>query len=403
MLPHSPPTYSHLVPRNLAFQLWQLDPSVSYLNHGSFGAVPNDVQLVQESFQKRMNSNPNRWFRTDIPDLMVGARHIAAAWFGVDSDDFAFVPNASQGVVTAVQSLVDRANRSGQHAHIVDTSLGYGGVTRGINHVAQRSGATYADALLTYPHDVDAVTIASRIRACITSAESPTILVIDHITSETGLMLPVAEVIADLRRTHPHLLVVVDAAHSAGMVQRPIPDGCDLWIGNLHKWLCAPRPSAALICMNPNLRESLSPLSPSWGFEDGFPKSFEWQGTSDYSSYLSVPAAIAFQEQWSWKTRDEHNRSVVDGGASLLRTAWGVDQHVDPSLEAPWMRMVKVPSSRPLTKPEVDSTVERIGSELKVECMLMTVGASTYVRLSAHMYNEIEDFERLLPIRRLLP
>ncbi|MFM9138133.1 MAG: hypothetical protein ACKOQZ_08395, partial [Actinomycetota bacterium] len=119
--------------RNSYFTLWQLDPNVTYLNHGSFGAVAHDVQLVQEAFQKRMNANPNRWFRTDIPDLMVGARHIAAAWFGVDSDDFAFVPNASQGVVTAVQSLVDCANRLGQHAHIVDTSLGYGGVTRGIN------------------------------------------------------------------------------------------------------------------------------------------------------------------------------------------------------------------------------------------------------------------------------
>lgn len=389
--------------RNSSFSLWQLDPAVSYLNHGSFGAVPNDVQLVQESFQKRMNTNPNRWFRTNLPDLMIGARHITAAWFGVDSDDFAFVPNASQGVVTAVQSLVDHIRRTGRSAHIVDTSLGYGGVTRGINHVAHRSGATYADALLTYPTDTNAATIASRIRSQIADDGSSTILVIDHITSETGLLVPVTDVVADLRSTHPGILVVVDGAHSAGMLRTPIPDGCDVWVGNLHKWLCAPRPAAALVCANPTLRSSLVPLAPSWGFEDGFPKSFEWQGTTDYSAYLSVPAAIAFQEQWSWKTRDEHNRSVVDGGASLLRTAWGVDEHIGSSLEAPWMRMVKVPSSRPLTKPEIDATVERIGADLKTECMLMTVGESTYVRLSAHMYNEVEDFERLEPIRRLLP
>lgn len=389
--------------RNAYFSLWPLDPSVSYLNHGSFGAVAHDVQLVQEAFQKRMNANPNRWFRTDIPDLMVGARHITAAWFGVDPDDCAFVPNASQGVVTAVQSLVDLINRSGRTAHLVDTSLGYGGVTRGINHIAARTRSTYADAPLVYPRDLDARTIATRLREAIADKGSTTILVIDHITSETGVVLPVSDVVADLRTSHPEILVVVDGAHSAGMMRQPIPAGCDVWVGNLHKWLCAPRPAAAIVCKRPDLRSSLAPLAPSWGFEDGFPKSFEWQGTTDYSAFLTVPAAITFQEQWSWDVRDEHNRKVVDGGATLLRSMWGVDAHIDSSLEAPWMRMVKIPSSRPLTKPEVDATVERLGAELKVECMLMTVGDTSYVRLSAHMYNEVEDFERLAPIRRFLP
>jgi isopenicillin-N epimerase len=215
--------------------------------------------------------------------------------------------------------------------------------------------------------------------------------------------LPVAEVIANLRSTHPATMFVVDGAHSAGMIEKPIPEGCDVWVGNLHKWLSAPRPAAAIICMNPDLYSALAPLSPSWGFEDGFPKSFEWQGTADYSAYLAVPAAITFQEQWSWSQRNDHNRGVVDGAAELLRKSWGTEQHIDPSLEAPWMRMVKIPASRPLTKVEADSTVERIGIELKAECMLMTVGETSYVRLSAHMYNEVGDYAALEPIRRFLP
>lgn len=383
--------------------LWQLDPSIAHLNHGSFGAVPNDVQLVQEAFQKRMNANPNRWFRSELPDLMIGARHITASWLGVDADDFAFVPNAGQGVVTAVQSLVDAVHGQHHTPHIVDTSLGYGGVTRGLRHVAARSGATYSDASLTYPIDLDASTIASRIRERMPMLDAPAIVVLDHITSETGLLLPVAEVIDDLRSTHPHALFVIDGAHSAGMLREPIPAGCDVWVGNLHKWLCAPRPAAGLVCRNPRLRSALSPLAPSWGFEDGFPTSFDWQGTADYSSYLSVPAAITFQEQWPWDVRDEHNRRVVDGAAALLRRAWNVERHVDSVREAPWMRTVKAPSSRPLTKSELDSTIERAGRELKAECVLVTVGDSTYVRLSAHMYNEIEDYEALVGLTSLLP
>jgi isopenicillin-N epimerase len=382
---------------------WQLDWSVAHLNHGSFGAVPHDVQLVQESFQKRMNANPNRWFRSELPDLMTGARHITASWLGVDADDFAFVPNAGQGVITAVQSLVNHVNAQHQTAHIVDTSLGYGGVTRGLQHIATRSGATYSDALLTYPIDLDASVIASRLRECMPMLGAPTIVVLDHITSETGLLLPVSEVITDLRTTHPDTMFVIDGAHSAGMLPNPIPQGCDVWVGNLHKWLCAPRPAAGLVCRNPRLRASLSPLAPSWGFEDGFPTSFDWQGTADYSAYLSVPAAITFQEQWSWSVRDEHNRRVVDGGAEFLRRAWKAEQHIDSSREAPWMRMVKTPASRPLTKAEVDATIERAGRELKAECVLVSVGDSTYVRLSAHMYNEVEDYRALVDLTRLLP
>jgi isopenicillin-N epimerase len=389
--------------RPARFSLWQLDPSISHLNHGSFGAVPHDVQLVQESFQKRMNANPNRWFRSELPDLMIGARHITASWFGVDADDFAFVPNAGQGVITAVQSLVDHVNAKHQTAHIVDTSLGYGGVTRGLQHIAKRSGATYSDAVLTYPIDLDASMIAYRIRECMPMVDAPAIVVLDHVTSETGLLLPVSDVISDLRGTHPDTMFVIDGAHSAGMLQHPIPQGCDVWVGNLHKWLCAPRPAAGLVCRNPRLRTSLSPLAPSWGFEDGFPASFDWQGTADYSSYLSVPAAIAFQEQWSWDVRDSHNRGVVDAAAEMLRREWKVASHIDASREAPWMRVVKTTASRPLTKPELDQTIERAGRELKAECVLVSVGESTYVRLSAHMYNEVEDYRALVDLTRLLP
>ena len=389
--------------RSTLFAQWALDPLVAHLNHGSFGAVPNDVQLVQESFQKRMNANPNRWFRSELPDLMTGARHITASWLGVDADEFAFVPNAGQGVVTAVQSLVNHVNASGQTPHIVDTSLGYGGVTRGLQHIAARSGATYSDAKLVYPIDLDASVIAERIRGCMPLLDAPAIVVLDHITSETGLLLPVSDVIADLKSTHPRAMFVIDGAHSAGMLERPIPQGCDVWVGNLHKWLCAPRPAAGLVCRTAALRSSISPLAPSWGFEDGFPASFDWQGTADYSSYLSVPAAITFQEQWPLEVRDEHNRTVVDAAAEMLRREWKVASHVDASREAPWMRMVKTPASRPLTKSELDSTIERAGRELKAECVLVTVGDSTYVRLSAHMYNEIDDYRALVGLPSLLP
>ena len=382
--------------------LWQLDKSIAYLNHGSYGAVPVSVQDVQNTFIDRANSNPNRWFRFELPQLMIEARHIVAYWFGVAPEHFAFVPNASQGVVTAVQALVDDATTRNQRTHLVATSLGYGGVLYGLQHIAARSNATYTVAELQYPHDVSAEIISTRIHAALPANTEPTVVVLDHITSETGVLFPVDDIIHSIRATHPHTRFVIDAAHSAGMLERPLPNIYDVWVGNLHKWICAPRPAAALICGSPEIRAVMKPLAPSWGFEDGFPASFEWQGTSDYSAYLSVPAAIAFQEQWPYGQRDIHNRNVVDGAAALLRNAWGTPEHVGNTVEAPWLRMVQLPVDRPLTKPQIDSLVERAGLELNTECMCMTVRDKSYVRLSAHMYNEISQYENLIGLTRLL-
>ena len=382
--------------------LWQLDKSIAYLNHGSYGAVPVSVQDVQNTFIDRANSNPNRWFRFELPQLMIEARHIVAYWFGVAPEHFAFVPNASQGVVTAVQALVDDATTRNQRTHLVATSLGYGGVLYGLQHIAARSNATYTVAELQYPHDVSAEIISTRIHAALPANNEPTVVVLDHITSETGVLFPVDDIIHSIRATHPHTRFVIDAAHSAGMLERPLPNIYDVWVGNLHKWICAPRPAAALICGSPEIRAVMKPLAPSWGFEDGFPASFEWQGTSDYSAYLSVPAAIAFQEQWPYGQRDIHNRNVVDGAAALLRNAWGTPEHAGNTVEAPWLRMVQLPVDRPLTKPQIDSLVERAGLELNTECMCMTVRDKSYVRLSAHMYNEIPQYENLIGLTRLL-
>ena len=390
------------VAHNQYASLWQLDKSVAYLNHGSYGAVPISVQEVQNSFIDRANSNPNHWFRYELPQLMIEARHIVAYWFGVAPEHFAFVPNASQGVVTAIQSLVDDATSRNQRTHLVATSLGYGGVLYGMQHIAARSNATYSVTDLVYPHDVTAETIGARIQALLPTNGEPIVVVLDHITSETGVLFPVDEIVQLIRTTHPQARFVIDAAHSAGMLEYPLPTQYDVWVGNLHKWICAPRPAAALICGSAEIRSIMKPLAPSWGFEEGFPTSFEWQGTSDYSAYLSVPAAIAFQEQWKYSLRDKHNRSVADGAAELLRNAWGTPNHLGNTPEAPWLRMVQLPVAEALTKPQIDSLVERAGLELQVECMCMTVRGKSYVRLSAHMYNEVDQYEKLIGITRLL-
>lgn len=381
--------------------LWSLSPHIAYLNHGSFGAVPIEVEEIQRDFQHRAHTNPNRWFRFELPDLLIAARETTARWLGVAETQFAFVPNASQGVITAVQALVDDIHSHHQQAHLVVTSLGYGGVRLGMQRVAQRSNATLSIVSIEYPHEITADIIASRIGKATSLLDGITIVVLDQITSDTGVLLPVDAIIAHLRSTNPHLRFVVDGAHSAGMLESPLPHGFDVWVGNFHKWLCAPRPSAGIVCATGEIAALMAPLAPSWGYESGFPMSFDWQGTSDYSAYLATPSALEFQHRWSYAQRNGHNAAVVDAGAALLRKAWGVDQHLPMPIEAPWMRMVRLPMSRLLTRKECDVLIQRTGHELNAEITIMPVGEHNYVRLSAHMYNEADDYQTLVRLPKL--
>lgn len=388
--------------------LWSLSADTSYLNHGSFGAVPREVEHAQTKLRRRAESNPNRWFRFEMPESLIAARNKTAAWLNVPGERFAFVPNASQGVITAVQALVDDATTKQQRAHMIALSLGYGGVHYGMQRVAKRSNAILTIAEIAYPHEISVGVMVSRIRAALSSHDGPAIVVIDQITSETGVLIPVAKIIAELKTIHPDLQFVVDDAHGPGMIESPVPNGFDVWVGNFHKWLSAPRPSAGLVCATPQVAALMAPLAPSWGYENGFPLSFDWHGTSDYSPYLVTPDAIAFHERWSFAERQEHNTAVVDGGAELLRSAWGVENHLDGTevTEAPWMRMVLLPktgaTAQPLTSEGRDQLMKRAGAELRAECTIMTVRGENYVRLSAQMYNEIDDYRALVALPTLV-
>jgi isopenicillin-N epimerase len=369
--------------------MFSLDPQVAYLNHGSFGAVPKVVAAKQREFQVLEESNPNLFFRTTLPKLHDEAREFVATWLGTNTNLFAFVPNASQGVITAASALINKPR-----SQIVATSLGYGGVLNGLAEIARRTQSTLRIAEVDFAAGAqNADDIADSVFAALTNDTD--LVVLDQITSETALLLPLDQIIRTIRRVSPHARVVIDAAHAPGMLTPALPADFDVWVGNFHKWICAPRASAGLICRTSEVASQLAPLAPSWDFESGFPKSFFSQGTDDYSSYLATPHAIKFQESIGIEKLDEHNRQVLDGAATMLQNHWGTEPVVPVEISSPWMRLVRLPTKKQLTKPECDALTLKISQELKIETVIVSPGDSTYLRLSAFIYNELADYEKL--------
>ena len=371
---------------------FSLDPQIAYLNHGSFGAVPKIVAAAQREFQVLEESNPNLFFRTTLPKLHDEARAFVANWLGTTPELFAFVPNASQGVITAASALVTKPR-----SQIVATSLGYGGVLNGLAEIARRTQSTLRIAEIDFVAGVQtADDIADSVFAALTPDTN--LVVLDQITSETALLLPLDQIVRTIRRVSPNARVVIDAAHAPGMLTPALPADFDVWVGNFHKWICAPRASAGLVCRTPEIARQMMPLAPSWDFEAGFPKSFFSQGTDDYSSYLATPHAIKFHESISFAERDNHNRGVINDVAKMLHEHWGTEPDVPTEMFCPWMRLVRMPFKTQLTKPQGDALTLKISQELQTETVIVSPGDSTYVRLSAQIYNEATDFEKLKQI-----
>ncbi|GGJ44422.1 aminotransferase class V-fold PLP-dependent enzyme [Streptomyces brasiliensis] len=369
-----------------AVQAWSLDPALKHLNHGSFGAVPLVAQERQETLRAEMERSPVVWFPA-LSQRIAATRVELAAFLHVDVGDLALVPNASAGASVAYAALTRR--RGGE---IIVTDHGYGAVTMGAERLARRWGGRVRTARV--PLDADADTAYEAVVAEI--GEATDLVVVDQITSATARRMPVERIGEEARRRGVPMLV--DGAHAPGLIAAPLADATyDFWTGNLHKWGCAPRGTAALVARGP-LRDQLYPLIDSWGAADPYPDRFDQQGTIDATSYLAAPTALAFVERtWGWPAARRYMDELADYAAHVIGAAFaeltGEDSRVDVGMPVPGMRLVRLPQGLAASRIDADALRDRVAGELGVEAAFTSFDGIGYMRLSAHVYNDAVDYE----------
>ncbi|QKW05190.1 aminotransferase class V-fold PLP-dependent enzyme [Streptomyces sp. NA04227] len=365
---------------------WSLDPAVRHLNHGSFGAVPLEAQRVQQELRREMESNPVAWF-PHLPQRVAEARSAVAGFLRVAPQDLAFVPNASGGASVVFGSLPARPG-----GEIVVTDHGYGAVTWGAERLARRWGGTVRTAHV--PLDADAEEAYEAVTALM--GERTGLVVVDHITSPTARRMPVERIGEEARRREIPFLV--DGAHVPGLIEGPLRGlECDFWIGNIHKFGCAPRGSSVLVARSEQ-RDQLYPLIDSWGAEEPFPSRFDSQGTLDATGYLATPAALGFIERtWGWPTARTYMRELADYAQRIVGEAFaeltGCPPPVDVGMPVDALRLVRLPDGLGGTRLEADALRERASRELGVAAAFTSFGGTGYLRLSTHVYNTPADYE----------
>lgn len=371
-----------------ASSLWSLEPGASHLNHGSFGGVPVRVLDEQANLRQRMESNPVRWF-CEVPALIAEARVAVASQLGVALETVALIPNASAGASVVYQSLANRGP-----VNIMVTSHGYGAVVMGAERLARSTGGSLHT--VDIPLEASADTVTQLVDDAL-SAHPTDLLVIDQITSATARAFPTTD-LCSTAHAH-HALVLVDGAHAPGVLEHPVETEADVWVGNLHKFWCAPRGAAVLVRNNPEL--DLYPLIDSWSSPDPFPARFDYQGTLDVTPWLCAPLAHQFlADEFGWEAIRRHSAQAMDvavAQAAEVLAGMGVSDPV-PDVGQPVgpMRLVRLPGDHAWTHDEVDAL--RVPFMDATGCIVSftNVGKEGFMRLSAHAYTTHEDISVLV-------
>jgi isopenicillin-N epimerase len=363
--------------------LWPLDPAAVHCNHGSFGAVPEPVYAVQETMRRRMVTNPVQWFHGDMTDAVRDARAEVARFFHAEPDDVAFVSNVTSGTSTVLQCL-----DLGPDDEIVVSDHIYGAVSLAVERLCGRTGARRVDVTIPYDTSDDDVVMAFGSRC----SDRTALVIVDQVTSATARRFPVKRVTAAAHAVGA--AVFVDGAHAAGMLPVDIPAiGADFWVGNLHKWPCAPA-GTAVLWITPAWQERIVPLVVSHADLEGFPAAFDRLGTNDLSAWIASPHALCLLGQLGWDRVRAHNEALVVWAQHAVADILGVSDNElrhDPGTS---MAIVPLPHGLADTPKEARALQDHLGAR-QIMVAMPCFGDRGTIRLSAHVYNQPSDYERV--------
>lgn len=376
---------------------WQLDPNVIHLNHGSFGAAPVEVLDEQTRWRYLMEANPDLFMLETYQSALEQSRRQLSAYLKAESSGLVFVPNATFGVNSVLRSLEDRLECDDE---IVITDHGYNACNNAVAVSAAKRGARVVVAEVPFPVDNPSAIVESVLARV--SAKTA-LVVVDHVTSPTGMIMPIGEIVASLEPTVP---VLIDGAHAPGMIDLDLGElGASFYTANCHKWMCAPKGSGFLYVAEPH-REWMAAAIISHGHNDGWPGSvarlqaqFDWTGTTDPTAFLTVGTAIdvmGAHRADGWEGIRKSNHDLAVKGRSIVASAVGAEVPVPDSMVGS-IASIKIPTasdgSESIFEPLMLDLRRKWGIEVPV--FSWPDSRQRLLRISAQQYNTEHDYERL--------
>ncbi|HEV2530040.1 MAG TPA: aminotransferase class V-fold PLP-dependent enzyme [Thermomicrobiales bacterium] len=379
--------------------LFYLDPAITYLNHGSFGATPRPVMEESFRWQLEMEREPVHFVDGLLNRALDDARERLAPLVGAPADDLVFVTNATIGLNIVIRSLDLQPGDE-----ILTTDHEYGALMLTWDHYCQRAGARVVQQTLPLPL-TNAEEIVDALFAGVT--ERTKVIFFSHITSPTALTLPAELICARARELR--IMTIIDGAHVVGQRELDLTAmGCDVYSSNCHKWLMTPKGSAFLY-VRPEHHEWVEATTVSWGWAEGwgmkeaeraygtFIRRNQWSGTRDCSPFLATPAAIDFQEQYHWDAvRARCHRLASETQRRLL--ALSGDRFQPLTADSPeWYRQLV---AVPFPSDDAPAVKRRLLDEFRIQIPVHRHVSQpegvALVRVSVQGYTTQDDLDRLV-------
>ena len=362
-----------------------LDPTVIYLNHGSFGATPKAVFDIYQTWQMEHENQPVEFLSRRAPELLYQSRLELATYLHTLPERLVYVPNTTVGINTIARSLPLSAGDE-----VLTTDHEYGAMDRTWRFLARKNGFSIRKVNLAVPLK-DSDSLLADFWKAVTPATK--VIFLSHITSQTSCILPVRS-ICEKARTNG-IITVIDGAHAPGQLDLYLDDlGADFYVGNLHKWLCAPKGSAFLYARD-EVQHLIEPLTVSWGWESDNPGTsrftdyLEWTGTRDISAYLTVPSAIHFQSEHNWQKQQILCHDLAVDCLNRINELTMLASIYTHSSQFIQMVSIRLP----------DCNIEELKSTLyykyRIEVPLFNWNSNPFIRVSFQAYNEEKDLDDL--------
>jgi len=379
-------------------ELWVLDPAVIHLNHGSFGACTRIGLDRQSDIRRQMEANTLRFFEVDLPDLLMSSRQSLAEFVGADADNLVFVTNATTGVNTVLASL-----QLSPGDVLLVTNHGYNACTNAARFYAGRAEAVVETVDLPFPITDPEEIVQKILGAC---DDRTRLLLIDHVTSLTGLVLPLDRLVPLVQKRG--IEVLVDGAHAPGMLPLGLESlGADYYTGNCHKWMCCPK-GTGFLYVQPEHQRSIHPLVISHGMNrplagtSRFRLEFDWTGTWDPSGLITIPTVIdqlGGLSKGRWADVMERNRALAIEGCQIICQALKIEVPAPVQMLGS-MATLRLPASGEDLRSDVDKvdplkSMIRVRHRIEVSLSPWLSPPGRFLRFSAQLYNSLADYTRL--------
>ncbi len=370
--------------------LFLLDPTIHFLNHGSFGACPRPVFEAYQAWQHRLECQPVQFLGRELDGLDREAREALGGYLHTPADNLVFVPNATCGVNIVARSL---ALKPGDE--ILSTDHEYGACDFAWEFICKKTGAVYQRQHIELPARSSAEMVEQFWQGVTPRTR---IIFLSHITSPSALRLPVENICQKARQAG--ILSLVDGAHAAGQISLDLDDtGADFYTGNCHKWMLSPK-GAGFLYARPALQSMIEPLVVSWGYHAAAQSSrgsqfldyLGWSGTRDPAAYLSVPAAIRFMQEHDWEAVRRQCHALLQKYLERICALFQMEPLYPLESELyHQMGIAPLPADTDIT-----ALKTRLYDHYRVEVPFTAWNGHKFVRISVQGYNTADDLDALV-------